>query len=195
MQLLYQEIVSTLSHQSVSIYNAIKKLIFHTNRDILFLQTVSRKTEVPITNVVPTLCISDCKVLIKVDACMEFAQKAMRAEHFVSIFESLFGCRKACYVMRKWDCWLLLKRGNLIFLFDPKGIEMPGKKKPYHRAVLYRLDNIPKAVTQLIECIQENSPNNDLSLEIGCVAASIIERKSEKSKKIKKPIHKKKCPN
>lgn len=142
----------------------------------------------------PKLCIGDCKVLIKAETCMEFAQKAMKAEHFVSIFEALFGCRKACYVMRKYDCWLLMKRGNLIFLFDPEGIEVPGKKKSYHRAVLYRFDSLRKAVTQLIECIKETSNNDDLSLDIGCIAASITERKSEKTKKIKKAIiPKKKC--
>lgn len=174
------------------------QLIFHINRDELFyFKTVSRKTEVSITNVVPSLCIGDCKVLIKVETCMEFAQPAaVKEEPFISIFEALFGCRKACYVMRKYDCWLLMKSGNLYFLFDPEGIEMPGKKKSHHRAILYRFDNILNAATQLIECIKETSPvDENLSFEIGCVQASITERKGEKSKKVKKPTKPKpKCP-
>ena len=172
------------------------QLIFHINRDELFyFKTVSRKTEVSITNVVPSLCIGDCKVSIKVETCMEFVQPVVKAESFISIFEALLGCRKACYVMRKYDCWVLMKSGNLYFLFDPEGIEMPGKKKSHHRAILYRFDTILNAAKQLVECIKETSPNEDLSFQIGCVQTSITERKGEKSKKVKKPTKSKpKCP-
>lgn len=126
---------------------------------------------------------------------MELAQNAMKTEHFISIFEGLFGCRKACYVMRRWDCWMLTKSGNIFFLFDPLGIEVPGKKKSHYRATLYRFDSIRKAATQLIECIKETSPDkDDLSLEIGCVGTRITERKSEKQKKVKKAASsKQKC--
>lgn len=127
-------------------------------------------------------------------------------EHLIAILEPLFKCRKACYVLKNFDCWLLMKFGNLIFLFDPLGLNFPAKKKSRHRATLYRHDSYEKAVSQLIECIieswgdekgnvqQETVLDETSTFEIGGIDVKIIERaeKPKFKKESKKVVKKKK---
>lgn len=159
---------------------------------IHFHLKVSRKTEVDITNIVQALCIGDSKVSIKVEPCMEMEQKNMKLEHLISIFESLFKCRNACFILRKLQCWLLLTNGNDVFLFDPIGLEYPGKKKSYHRATLYRFESIRNAMIQLTECINETLNEEEASslIVIGCIDVKMMEKKNAKIRKEKRIVKK-----
>lgn len=117
-----------------------------------FIFAVHRKKEVEITNIVSSLCIGDNKLTVKVEPYMDIQGK----DHLAALLLPLFKCRKTCYITKNsFDCWLLMKFGNFIFLFDPLGFTYPGKKKSYHRATLYRFDSIEKAVPQIIECMYE----------------------------------------
>lgn len=118
---------------------------------------------------------------------MDFIQKDVKVEQLNAILEAIFGCRKVFYVTRKDDCWLLLKKGNLFFIFDPQGIEYPGKKKSYNRAVLYRIKSLHDAIIQLMECIQCDPSKGDSVLDLGCIFIKGVECKEDK-KKIKPKI-------
>jgi hypothetical protein len=129
-------------------------------------------------------------------------------EHLMALLGPLFKCRRACYVLKNFDCWLLMKFGNLIFLFDPLGLNFPGKKKSHHRAALYRHDSCEKAVSQLIECIieswgdekgnlnQESVLDETSTFEIGGIDVQVISRaeRPKSKKETKKVEKKKKCP-
>lgn len=152
----------------------------------------------------PSLCIGDNRLSVKVEPCMEIECK----EHLLALLESIFKCRKICYVLKNFDCWLLMKFGNLIFLFDPLGLNFPGKKKSHHRATLYRHDSYEKAVSQLIECIieswgdekgnlkQESVLDETSTFEIGGIDVKLISRaeKPKSRKEVKKVESKKRCP-
>lgn len=105
---------------------------------------------------------------------MDIRQRDIEVEHLNSIFEALFECRNVCYIMRKSDGWLLFQNDNLIYFFDPQGIEFPGKKKSINRAIFCRFELLKNAIMQLMEGIKiSDLSNNDESIQIGCITIKI----------------------
>lgn len=133
---------------------------------------------------------------MKAENCMDIAQKDLNLGHLAAVFETIFKCRRICFITNNFDCWLLMKFNQFIFLFDPLGISFPGKKKSYNRAIIYRTECIENAMAQLIECIlHETKAGDECIFEIGGIDVKLIEKCEKLSRQEKKKVEpKRKCP-
>lgn len=106
------------------------------------------------------LFIDNREVEAKVESCFEIAHEDLKVEQLMAIFNELLSCYHACYITKMLECWTIIKSDDFYFLFDPSGIEVPGKKNSQARATLYRFDCLEKLLQQLLECICSEKSND-----------------------------------
>ena len=191
-----------LSGNSLYIESSIGKLIVLTKikaiRDLNFDFIVCGTSEVDITSIVSPILISNHELSAKAESCLDFAHEDLKFEHLKPILCELMSCYNACYLSKERNFWTIVKSDKFYFLFDPLGIEIPGKKMSRHRAVLYRfntLDQLLEQLLELIECLSEEKLTDDV-YTLGGILITITKKLTKKVVQKPRIIKKKivKCP-
>lgn len=161
---------------------------------------VRKTSQIKITMVVSPIFIENRELNVQADSCINIPTNDMNATKLKGILDELLPSYKACYIERSWECWAIVKRKCVFYLFDPHGIEVPNKKKSTHRAVVYRFEFLTKLIEQFFDCVDEifkDSREGDYCVG-GIMAAFKDEPKIEvKDSKIKKKSTEsvQKCPS
>jgi hypothetical protein len=137
------------------------------------------------------LLIANREITVKAELCLKLAPEDMVLGQLRVIFQEFLSCYKACYVTKKWECWLIMMVDNTYYLFDSIGVCVSGKKKIEQRSVLYRFYSIENLIEQLLEniCKIFNNDKEDLiCYSVGGILVKVDKvqcKKKEMSKKEK----------